>query len=125
MARKTYRGYFAMKHNYLHYQGIKILTMQNYCDQQDEYRRKLASKDEAKREKLLEMMSFFVATFDKNFPEISAEIQATLFKVWENQRFNKELPQANIQIIEKLKQLGDKKAIKCWEKAYMEFRENS
>lgn len=125
MARKTSRGFFSMKHNYLHYQELKIATMQNYCDQQDEYRRKLANRDAARKEKLLEMMSFFVATFDKKFPEISAEIQATLFKVWEKQRFNKELPQANIQIMEKLKQLGDKKAIKCWEKTYMEFRENS
>lgn len=123
MARKTSRGYFAMKYNYLNHQALKITTMQNYCDQQDEYRRKLASKDEAKRKKLLKMISFFTEIFDKKFPEISAEIKETVFKDWEKHRFNKDLPQANIQILAKLKLIGDKKAIKCWEKAYIEFRE--
>lgn len=121
---KTSHGYFSMKHTTLYHHSQKIIAIQDDCDRKVQKCRQQALIEQKRKENILKLMHVFSEVFDKEFPEISSEIQATLFKEWEKQAFNKELAQANIQIIEKLKRMGNLDAIKCWDNLFKSFKMN-
>ena len=68
------------------------------------------------------VLSVFFCVFDEEFPEIAAIANKDLIEQWRRFDFNKEIANANIQMVNFLTSLDAYDALARWNEIYEKFR---
>ena len=120
MAYQLHRDYKKTSGGY-----IKGIAMEAAAT--EEYKRAYYQGKKARKDEHLKVLADFITFFTEKMmiahPRAAQEIQNTLFKNWMKNKVAKELPQANIQIINLLKDLNMHDAIDIACSVYQDFRE--